>query len=79
MITQKVAYRMGFYCALNPDSISAYQDMARFGFSGCTDGKIVSAFIRGYSKCIRRLKEVGKPLDVHYEFESEDQKALFKL
>ena len=75
--SSKVAYRIGFYSAMDPNTTSAYSDMARWGLAGCTDGKVINGFVRGYSCAIRRLQEMGKLAPVEYVFENPEHAKLF--
>jgi hypothetical protein len=73
----RVAYRIGFSSALNPGTISAYNEMAKLGLQYFKDSKIVNGFIQGYGCAVRKLQEMGKPVQVEYIFENPDHAMLF--
>ena len=79
MLTNKIANRMGFAAALDPEISSAYIGMVRFGLSECTDDEIVRCFKRGYKLANKIVQSIGGRTKVVYEFESLDQAGHFKI
>lgn len=58
--TIRVAYKIGFSSSLNPDTMSAYSDMARWVFEGNENMRIrlKRAFCRGYKSGYSILRDV---------------------
>lgn len=75
----RTAYKIGFSSALDPNTTSAYSDMAKWGLVTCTNTRVINGFIKGYASAIRTVQGMGKSNQVEYQFESQDHRVLFKV
>lgn len=64
--TARIAYKIGLSSALNPDTISAYQEMMKWEFEGDDLARrgLVRAFGIGYRDGIKILQQVKYELKI---------------